>query len=477
MNINNYNRTKIIATIGPASISEEILEKMILAGMDVCRINSSHGDHAMMEEIIQTIRRLNIKLNTHIAILFDLQGPKIRIGDLKEKDIILHEGDELLLNHHEVPGTKAEVYIKYPHFHKDVRINDHVLVDDGKIELEVIEIMADERVKTKVIHGGPLSSRKGVNLPNTIISLPSLTEKDRKDLLFALKHEVEWIGLSFVRKAEDVIELKQIIKDADSKSRVIAKIEKPEAVVNIDSIIAASDAIMVARGDLGVEMAMEKVPVIQKSIVKKCNQAAKPVIIATQMMESMILNYRPTRAEANDVGNAVFDGADALMLSAETSVGIFPVGTVQAMRKIISEIEEQDTVYYRDHAPRKDSPNFIPENICFIAAVMARQTHAAGIVAMTHSGMTAFKIAGQRPKASIYIFTDNKPLLNTLSLVWGIRGFYYDKYESTDETIADIKMYLVNNNLVSSGNYIIHIASTPLHERATANTIKLTKIE
>ncbi|MBK9317961.1 MAG: pyruvate kinase [Bacteroidetes bacterium] len=477
MIINRYNRTKIVATIGPASINEETLEKMIFAGMDVCRINSSHGDYAMMEKIIHTIRDLNKKLNAHIAILFDLQGPKIRIGDLLEKDIVLKNGDELLLNHREVPGSSTEVFIKYPHFHQDVKIGDTVLVDDGKIELEVTEILPDEKVKTKVIHGGPLSSRKGVNLPNTLISLPSLTEKDRNDLDFALKHDVEWIGLSFVRKPEDVIELKNIIKSRNSMTRVIAKIEKPEAVLNIDAIIQVSDGVMVARGDLGVEIAMERVPVIRKSNVKKCNAAAKPVIIATQMMESMIVNYRPTRAEANDVGNAVFDGADALMLSAETSVGVFPVETVSAMQRIISEVEDQDSIYFREHAPANDSPNFIPENICYISAVMAKQTDASAIVAMTHSGTTAFKIAAHRPKAFIYIFTDNRPLLNTLNLVWGIRGFYYDKYVSTDVTISDIKKYLVDKELVQQGHYIIHIASTPLQERSTANTIKLTKIE
>lgn len=474
---NLYNRTKIIATIGPASIDAAVLEKMIRAGMDVCRINSSHGDHAMMEKMISTIRGLNKKLNTHIAILFDLQGPKIRIGDLTESDIVLKTGDELILNHREVPGTRHEVYIRYKDFHRDVKVGDLVLVDDGKIALRVSELLPDERVKTVVIHGGPLSSRKGVNLPDTNISLPSLTEKDRKDLSFALAHDIEWIGLSFVRKPEDVIELKQLIRAAGKRTRVIAKIEKPAAVRQIDEIIRVSDGVMVARGDLGVELPMEKVPVIQKSIVRKCNEAAKPVIIATQMMESMITNYRPTRAEANDVGNAVFDGADALMLSAETSVGVFPAETVAAMQRIISEVEDQDSIYYREHAPSLDSPNFIPENICHSAVVMSKRTNAAAIVAMTHSGMTAFQIAAHRPKGFIYIFTDNQPLLNTLNLVWGIRGFYYDKYESTDTTISDIKKYLVEKQLVSKGQYMIHVASTPLQERTTANTLKLTHID
>lgn len=472
----NHNRTKIIATIGPASMDRNILRKMILTGMDVARINSSHGDHTMMASVITTIRSLNEEMGTHVAILFDLQGPKIRIGDLAEKDIVLQEGDPFILNQHEVPGSSKEVYIKYPHFHQDVRVGDVVLVDDGKIKLEVEEILIDERVRTRIVHGGPLGSRKGVNLPDTPISLPSLTEKDRHDLDFALRHDVEWIGLSFVRKAEDVLELKSIIKSASKAARVVAKIEKPEAIRNIDAVIDACDGIMVARGDLGVEMPMEKVPVIQKSIVRKCNQAAKPVIIATQMMESMITNYRPTRAEANDVGNAVFDGADALMLSAETSVGVYPVETVSAMQRIITEVELEDSIYFREHSPVPGSRNFIPDNICYLSSVMARQSSAQAIVAMTHSGMTAFKIASHRPKAAIYIFTDNKPILNTLNLVWGIRGFFYDKYESTDITFADIRKYLVDSGHLKEGDHMIHIASTPIHERSTANTIKLARI-
>lgn len=478
MNFSNFNRTKIIATIGPASIDEKTMEAMIGAGLDVCRINSSHGDYEMMERVINTVRRLNEKMNTHTAILFDLQGPKIRIGDIPGKEILLTPGDELFLNHKNPDNLpKGELYIKYPHFHQDVKVGDKVLIDDGKLVLQVQEIMGDERVRIKVIHGGPLSSRKGVNLPNTIISLPSLTEKDRNDLDFALKHEVEWIGLSFVRKPEDVQELKSIIKARKSISRVIAKIEKPEAVKHIDEIIEVADGIMVARGDLGVELPMEQVPVVQKTIVSKCRQASKPVIIATQMMESMIQNHRPTRAEANDVCNAVFDGADALMLSGETSVGRFPVETVQAMQKIIHEVETLDSIYFKESIPKKDSVNFISEHICYVATVMAKQANATAIAAMTHSGTTAFKVAAHRPKAHILIFTDNKPLLNTLTLVWGVRGFYYDKYESTDITISDIQEFLVKEKYVKKGDYMINIASMPLHERTTTNTMKLTKIE
>ncbi|CAN5427153.1 pyruvate kinase [soil metagenome] len=477
MNISQYNRTKIVATLGPATMDPEVIEKMILAGVDVCRINGSHGEYEMMSHLINTVRAINEKLQTHIAILFDLQGPKIRIGDLTNGDFLLRDNEDFILTPHKVAGTREAVYIKYPNFHKDVKIGNRVLVDDGKIELEVTEFLSDERVKTKVIHGGMLSSRKGVNLPNTVISLPSLTEKDREDLEFAIQHDVEWIGLSFVRNPEDVIELKQIIKDKNSRSRVIAKIEKPEAVKNIDEIIAVADGVMVARGDLGVELPMEKVPVIQKLIVQKCNEASKPVIIATQMMESMINTYRPTRAEANDVGNAVYDGADALMLSGETSVGKFPIETVQAMQKIIKEVEKLDSIYFRETPPSRESENFITESICYTSCTMARQAEAKAIVAMTHSGMTAFKISSHRPKAHIYIFTDNKPILTLLNLVWGVRGFYYDKYESTDTTISDVKKYLVDHKHVKSGEFMIHVASTPLHEKSTANTIKLTHIE
>ena len=474
--IHRFNRTKIVTTIGPASTDKHMLEKLIRAGADVCRINSSHGDQAMMKKIIDNVRELNKELQCHVAILFDLQGPKLRIGDVENQGVILVDGQTILLTNTECIGTREKLFISYPQFHKDVEVGEKVLIDDGKLELQITDIKGEE-VYAKVTHGGLLTSKKGINLPNTNISLPSLSEKDRKDLDFALKNDVDWIGLSFVRKPKDITDLKAIIKKSEKLSRVIAKIEKPEAVKNIDEIISVSDGIMVARGDLGVEMPMEKVPVIQKIIVNKCNAAAKPVIIATQMMESMITNFRPTRAEANDVGNAVFDGADALMLSAETSVGKFPVETVEAMQRIINEVEKQDEIYYREMPPGKFSINVLSDSISYTACTMARQTNAKAILAMTHSGYAAFRIAAHRPKSDIFIFTDNKPLLNTLNLLWGVRVFYYDKYESTDTTFKDIKQFLIDNNLVDLGDMVIHVASTPLHERSTANTIKLSIIE
>lgn len=472
----NYNKTKIIATIGPASIDEAVLEKMILAGVDVCRINASHGHHDEIRNIVQLVRGLNEKLGTHVAILYDLQGPKIRIGDIEGGEVFLEESAEFILSTKEVQGTAKQAYIKYQKFCDDVKVGDMVLIDDGKIELSVTEIIDSHSVRTNVRHGGMLASRKGVNLPNTAISLPSLTPKDLTDLELALDLDVEWIGLSFVRKASDITELRQIIRNRHSHARIIAKIEKPEAVLAIEEIIENSDAVMVARGDLGVELPMQQVPVIQKNIVRKCNQHSKPVIIATQMMESMIQNYRPTRAEANDVGNAVFDGADALMLSGETSVGKYPLKTVEAMQKIIRQVEKETSIYFRETPPRRHSSRFIPESISYTACTMARQADAAAIVAMTHSGMTAFLISSHRPRANIYIFTDNKALLTTLNLVWGVHGFYYDKYESSDTTFSEIRQWLSDNGWLRKGDYMVHVASTPLHERTTANTIKLAQI-
>lgn len=472
--IHRFNKTKIVATIGPASMNKHTLEKMIRAGADVCRINSSHGEQAMMKTIIDNVRELNTELNTHVAILFDLQGPKIRIGDVEKGEFLLKEDSIIELTTKESLGTPEKLYIRYPQFYKDVETDEKILIDDGKLELVITDIIG-EKVIAKVTHGGILSSRKGVNLPNTNISLPSLTEKDLIDLHFALENDVEWIGLSFVRSPEDVLDLKKIIAASGKSSRVIAKIEKPEAVKHIDEIIRVTDGIMVARGDLGVEMPFEKVPAIQKTIVKKCNKASKPVIIATQMMESMITNFRPTRAEANDVGNAVFDGADALMLSAETSVGKFPDGTVAAMQKIISEVEQLDEIYFRETPPGDNAS--IADSICYTACTLARQTGAKGIAAMTHSGGTAFKISGHRPKANIFIFTDNKLLLNSLNLLWGVRVFYYDKYESTDVTISDVRQLMKEAHLIEKGDYVIHVASTPLHERTTSNTIKLSIID
>lgn len=475
-------RTKIVVTLGPASSSPHVIEEMIRAGADVCRINFSHGSHENVLEQIKNIRAANKKLDTHTAILADLQGPKLRIGLVENNGVELVAGKEITITTEECVGTAERVYITYPQFPRDVKAGENILIDDGKLLLKVVATNGSNEVKAIVSHGGVLSSKKGVNLPNTKISLPCLTEKDIKDLEFALAQNADWIGLSFVRSAADIIELKHLIQNIDpkSKTKVIAKIEKPEAILEIDNIIKETDALMVARGDLGVEVPMQEVPVIQKMLVHKCLEQSKPVIIATQMMESMITNISPTRAEVNDVANSVMDGADAVMLSAETSVGHHPAKVVEAMTKIIEHVEKESTIYNRDNAaPELNLHNdrFISDSICYTAAKMAQRTKAAAIITMTHSGYTAFKLSSHRPKAHIYIFTDNHRILTTLNLVWGVKGFYYDKSISTDHTIADIKFILKKNGYIVSNDLIINIASVPLSEKGKSNMVKLSAVE
>lgn len=476
-------RTKIVATLGPASSSPEVIEEMILAGADVCRINFSHGAYDKVLEQISTIRAINKKLGKHTAILADLQGPKLRIGVVKDNGVELVAGKQIIITTVECEGTADKIYITYPQFPKDVKVGENILIDDGKLLLETVSTNGKDEVVAIVRHGGILSSKKGVNLPNTKVSLPCLTEKDLKDLDFALTHKVDWVGLSFVRSASDIIELKHLIKNFDQnvRTRVVAKIEKPEAILDIDNIIKETDALMVARGDLGVEVPMQEVPVIQKMLVKKCLEQSKPVIIATQMMESMITNISPSRAEVNDVANSVMDGADAVMLSGETSVGNHPAKVVAAMTKIIEHAEANSNIYDRGdyEAPEVDLRNerFLSDSICFTAAKMAQRTSAAAIVTMTHSGYTAFKLSSHRPKAEIFVFTDNYDILTTLNLVWGVRGFYYDKNISTDHTIADIKFMLKKSGMVKTNDLVINIASIPLSEKGKANMIKLSAVE
>ncbi len=471
-----WNKTKIVATIGPASSTPEVLERMILCGLDICRINFSHGAYDVVGEIFKTIRALNKKLNTNVGILVDLQGPKLRIGEVENNGIKLVEGEEVIITTNECIGTAKKLYITYPQFPKDVEVGNKVLIDDGKLMLNVISTNQKDEVVTRVVFGGTLSSKKGVNLPNTKISLPCLTEKDLKDLDFALANDVEWVGLSFVRSVTDVVDLKEIIKAKNKKARVIAKIEKPEALNEIDNIIDMADGVMVARGDLGVELPMEQVPLAQKSIVSKCIMASKPVIIATQMMESMITSFSPTRAEVNDVANAVLDGADAVMLSGETSVGKYPVRVIEYMQKIIDQMERGGDIYYKDHAPVLKTQTFLSDSICYNACLMAKQAGVTAIISMTNSGYTAFKLSGHRPKANIFIFTDNRSLLTSLSLVWGVRGFYYDRYESTDQTIEDLKLFLKEAKFVETDDLVINIASMPMKERGRTNMLKLSQI-
>lgn len=472
-------RTKVVATIGPASSKIEVLEQMIYAGVNVCRINSSHGDVAAKKEIIENIRFLNKKHKLHIAILIDLQGPKIRIGEVQENGIDLHPGQMIELSTIPQIGTDKTLFINYTNFPNDVKAGDRILLDDGKLELIVNRTDNASSVHATVIAGGLLTSKKGVNLPNTKVSLPSLTEKDLVDLQFAIDEKVDWIGLSFVRSPEDVKILKQKIAAAGGTSKVIAKIEKPEAIDNIDEIIAETDGLMVARGDLGVEVDMAQVPYLQKMIVKKCIYASKPVIIATQMMESMITNHAPTRAEVTDVANAVIEGADAVMLSGETSVGQYPIRVVEWMTKIVQNAEKDDSVYDKDDRPplNTNPKTFKSKVIIYNACKMAKHIDAKAIITMTHSGYSAFKLSSYRPKSAIYVFTDNEFLLGHISLLWGVHAFFYNKYHSTDDTIAELKTFLKEHSYVEAGDVVINIASMPLQDKGRTNMLKISNIE
>lgn len=470
------NKTKIVATIGPASEPKEMLREMLCQGVNVCRINFSHGSHEEHARTIQTVRELDEELGTATAILGDLQGPKIRIGEVTDNRVLLEDGARLTITTQPMVGNQERVYLNYASFPADVEAGERVLIDDGKLMLQVIQTNGIDEVEVEVIHGGYLSSKKGVNLPNTRISLPCLTEKDRKDLEFALEQEIHWIGLSFVRSAEDIVELRGLIEKAKKDCRIIAKIEKPEAIEHLDAIIYETDGVMVARGDLGVEIPMQEVPLIQKEIVRKCQLLAKPVIIATQMMESMITNISPTRAEVNDVANAVMDGADAVMLSGETSVGKHPDEVIKAMYKIVTEVESFEGLYYKEFEPDVIEDRFLSDNICFSSVRLSKRTEAKAILTMTFSGYTAFKISSFRPKSNIFVFTGNKRLIHLISLLWGTRAFYYDRFASTDQTIEDIKHTLKEGGFVEEDDLVINIASMPIKEKGMTNMLRLSYV-
>jgi pyruvate kinase len=467
------SHTKVIATLGPASAKEDVLSKMFEEGIDVCRLNFSHGSYEDHLKSIQIINELNSRFSSNVAILADLQGPKLRIGEVENNAVNLVDGEELLFVNTPCVGNKDRVYMSYEPLAKDVRVGEKILVDDGKIMLQVLDTNGKDQVRLKIISGGILSSKKGVNLPNTKVSLPSLTDKDKKDARFALEHEVDWIALSFVRSVNDILEIKELIKKSKKPTaKVIAKIEKPEAINEIDQIIDMTDGIMIARGDLGVEVPFDQVPLIQKEIINKCIVRAKPVIVATQMMESMITNFRPTRAEANDVANAVLDGADALMLSGETSAGKYPVEVIHSMQKII-DWTEKGYHFHRDNPPREFSRTFLSDSICYNACNMAEQSKARAIITFTHSGYTAFQIASHRPKAEIFAFTDNERIIRKLSLVWGVRSFHSKVFDNIDDYISHSIDRLLDLKLIQEEDVVIHVGSTPILERGRTNMIKM----
>jgi len=472
----NMSRTKIIVTLGPVSSNRAVITQMIHEGVDVFRLNFSHGSREQHAETIGLIREISSELNANIAILVDLQGPKIRIGELENNRVNLEEGGKVVITTDSVTGTSSLISVGYPGFARDVENGETVLLDDGKIKLQVLDTDHNTEVLCKVVHGGTLLPRKGVNLPDTKLSLPSLTPKDIEDTEFLIGQMVDWVALSFVRKAGDIIALKDFIQNKGSNAKVVAKIEKPEALRDIDNIIHVSDAVMIARGDLGVELPFDHVPLIQKELVKKCIVSAKPVIIATQMLESMIANFNPTRAEVNDVANAVLDGADTLMLSAETSIGKYPVQAVKNMQKIVTYTEEKAYRFYLDHEPMKGSADFLPHSICFNAQKMAGQTNARALITFTHSGNTVFQVASHRPKAKIFAFTDDEVLLRQLTLVWGVEAFKLSLRKSTDEFFDETTVFLEGKGLLHKGDIVVHIGSIPIPEKSKTNMMKISRV-
>lgn len=478
MDVKKLKKTKIVATLGPATSSKEVLKNLIDSGADVFRINFSHANYDDVTERINMIRELNDEYGYNTAILADLQGPKLRVG-VMGSEVVVNEGDEISFETgKEFKGDKDRVYMNYDQFPKDVKKGERILLDDGKLIFEVVKTDKKSKVLARVIQGGPLKSKKGVNLPNTNISQPALTQKDINDAIFAISQKVDWIALSFVRHAEDLMELQGLIKNhSEEKIPIIAKIEKPEGVANIDKIVAYCDGLMVARGDLGVEVPAQEVPLIQKQLVLRAKRARIPVIIATQMMESMINSLTPTRAEVNDVANSVMDGADAVMLSGETSVGQYPVQVIEKMASILKSVENSPLIKVPQSPPHIRTKRYITKSVCFHAANMANEINAKAISTLTNSGYTAFQISAWRPTAHILVFTSNKRILTQLNLLWGVKAFYYDKYVSTDETIEDVNAIACKAGYLNVGDMLISLAAMPIQAKGMVNTLRVTEIE
>ena len=474
----NIKKTKIVATLGPASSDRDTIKEMMIAGVNVFRINFSHADFDAAKQRIQIIRDLNKELGFNVGILADLQGPKLRVGKMKD-GVVVETGDRLVFTTEKIEeGTADHVYMNYQSFPKDVKSGERILLDDGKLIFEVESTDGQSEVIASVVQGGPLKSNKGVNLPNTEVSLPALTEKDVKDAIFAIEQGVDWIALSFVRNKEDLIDLKKLIKKHGSyEIPIISKIEKPQALDNIDEIINHSNGLMVARGDLGVEVPAEQVPLIQKNLVLKAKAARVPVIIATQMMESMIDGLTPSRAEVNDVANSVMDGADAVMLSGETSVGKYPVEVIQTMRKIVISVENSPLIRKYDQAPQNRNDRFITKSTCYHAALMATEIEAKAICTLTNSGYTAYQISAWRPDSSILVFTSNKRILTQLNLLWGVKCHYYDRFVSTDETVLDVNQIAKEKGYVKAGDSLVNLLAMPVANKGMVNTLRVSVIK
>lgn len=473
------HKTKIVATVGPACDTYEKLLGLVKAGVNVFRLNFSHGSHENKASIIEHIKKINKTEPFNIAILGDLQGPKLRVGEIEGGEMVITPGDILTFTNEKVIGTKERIYVSYTNLHQDVTIGNTILINDGKLEVKVKEILANNDVQVEVTMGGILSSKKGINLPDTKISLPALTEKDIEDLEFIIEQKLDWVALSFVRSVKDLEGLRQRLNDKNSKTKIISKIEKPEALENLRDIIVESDAVMIARGDLGVELPVEKIPLLQKQIIRMCLHRAKPVIVATQMMESMIELNKPNRSEITDVANAVIEGADAVMLSAETAAGEHPILVVETMRKIILEVEKSGYNYNREDelVPQPHSPSFLSDAICYNACKLAKDVNANALIGMTQSGYTGFILSSYRPKAPLYIFTKEKTLVNQLTLSWGVRAFYYDEEESLDDIIFDQIDILKERKFLTPGDIVINTGSTPVDLHLQTNVLKITTVE
>jgi len=473
-----FHRTKIVATVGPACDTYDKLLSLVRAGVNVFRLNFSHGSHEDKAKIIEHIRKINSTEPFNIAILGDLQGPKLRVGEIEGGSMSVVEGEILTFTNTKLVGNKERIYVSYPNLHEDVRIGNIIMIDDGKLEVKVISIEKNHDVKVQVKLGGIISSKKGINLPDTKISLPAITEKDEVDLAFIIEQQLDWVALSFVRKVNDIVGLRDKLNQKKSKTKIIAKIEMPEALTNLREIILESDGIMVARGDLGVELPVEQVPLIQKQIIRKSIHRAKPVIVATQMMESMIDRTKPNRSEITDVANAVLEGADAVMLSGETATGNYPTLVVETMRKIIMEVERTDYHYNREDElePQPHSPSFLSDAICYNACKLAKDTQANALIGMTQSGYTGFMLSSYRPKSPLFIFSKEKTLINQLSLSWGVRAFHYAEEEGIDEIIADLTEILKQRGFIKKGDVIINTGSIPVEEHLPTNLLKISKV-
>ena len=470
-------KTKIVATLGPATEDKKVLKDMMSAGTNVFRINFSHADYSEVKVRVDMIREIEAETGMSVGILADLQGPKLRVGVMKE-EVVVSPGDQIsFCTGDTFEGDNNRVYINYDKFPQDVKQGETILLDDGKLIFKVLETNGKDEVLTEVVQGGPLSSKKGVNLPNTAISLPAMTEKDKEDAIFAISLEVDWIALSFVRHCQDLRDLNELVEaHADHKIPIIAKIEKPEAVKNLKDIVTNCDGLMVARGDLGVEVPAADVPLIQKEIVLAAKRARIPVIIATQMMESMISSLTPSRAEVNDVANSVMDGADAVMLSGETSVGKYPVQVIEKMASICRSVENSTLIKVPHEPPGIRTNRYITKSICYHAAKIAGEIDAKVICTLTNSGYTAFQISAWRPEAHILVFTSNKHILSRLNLLWGVRAYFYDKHVSTDQTVEDVNQIALEKGYAVVGDFLINLAAMPIVDRGMVNTLRISQV-